>query len=170
MRKSLSKDVQPSVCALRFVSIFGFREATIADAEMLAVWLRDHVAGEVDGPIEPMIERLEGRCRELAIEPPAPHRVRRIARSALHAHEDRFHESVYERLPSATRARLDALLRPKWIVGGSKDAEPAVLLKLLGGPGRPSLASMRDELGKLELIRAIDLSPGLFEHSSPGDI
>ena len=28
---------------------FGFREATVADAEMLMEWLRDHVAGEVGG-------------------------------------------------------------------------------------------------------------------------
>lgn len=62
---------------------FGFREATVADAEMLTEWLRDHVAGEVGGDIEPMIERLEGRCRELAIEPPKPDRMERIARSAL---------------------------------------------------------------------------------------
>ena len=48
----------------------GFREATISDAEMLTEWLRDHVAGETDGEIESMIERLETRYRELAIEPP----------------------------------------------------------------------------------------------------
>jgi hypothetical protein len=49
---------------------FGFREATNSDAEMLTEWLRDHVAGEADGEIESLIERLETRCRELAIEPP----------------------------------------------------------------------------------------------------
>jgi hypothetical protein len=38
---------------------FGFREATVVDAEMLTEWLRDHVAGEVGGDIEPMIVRLE---------------------------------------------------------------------------------------------------------------
>ncbi len=70
---------------------FGFREATVADAETLTVWLRDHVAGEVGGEIEPMIERLEVRCRELAIEPATADRVERIARTALRAHEDRFH-------------------------------------------------------------------------------
>lgn len=75
---------------------FGFREATVADADMLTVWLRDHVAGEAGGEIEPMIERLELRCRELTIEPPSPDRVERIARTALRAHEDRFHNSVYE--------------------------------------------------------------------------
>ena len=38
---------------------FGFREATVADADLLTVWLRDHIAGEVGGDIEPMIERLK---------------------------------------------------------------------------------------------------------------
>jgi hypothetical protein len=46
---------------------FGFREATVADAEMLTAWLRDHVAAEAGGQIEPLIDRLEARCRELAI-------------------------------------------------------------------------------------------------------
>src|SRR4029450_12848565 len=73
---------------------FGFREATVADAEMLTVWLCDHVAGEVSGEIEPMIERLEARCRELAIEPPTPDRVERIPRTDLRTHEDRFHNGV----------------------------------------------------------------------------
>ena len=63
----------------------GFREATVADAQMLTVWLRDHVAGEAAGQIEPLIERLESRCRELAIEPPTADRVERIARTALRA-------------------------------------------------------------------------------------
>jgi Domain of unknown function (DUF4158) len=61
---------------------FGFREATISDAEMLTEWLRDHVAGEADGEIESMIERLETRCRELAIEPPTADRMERIARNS----------------------------------------------------------------------------------------
>ncbi|MFT3847279.1 MAG: hypothetical protein QM739_00960 [Propionivibrio sp.] len=57
---------------------FGFREATVADADMLTVWLLDHVAGEVGADIEPMIERLKARCRELAIEPPTSDRAERI--------------------------------------------------------------------------------------------
>lgn len=155
---------------------FGFRESTVADAKMLTTWLRDHVAGEVGDEIEPMIERLEARCRELSIEPPAPDRVERIARSALRAHEDRFHNSVYERLSTATRELLDALLRPERMSDGddSQDAAAgcaqAVLLKLLGNPGQPSLASMQDELAKLELIRGIDLPVGLFDQSSPRDL
>jgi hypothetical protein len=155
---------------------FGFREATVADADTLTVWLRDHVAGEVGGEIAPMIERLEARCRELAIEPPTADRMDRIARTALRAHEDRFHASVYERLLPATRERLDALLRPA--KSGSDDvpqddttgSAPAVLLKLRGSPGRPSLASMQDELAKLEQIRRIDLPADLFDRASPRDL
>jgi hypothetical protein len=41
--------------------------------------LRDHVAGEVGGEIEPTIERLEARRRERAVEPPTPDRADRIA-------------------------------------------------------------------------------------------
>jgi len=59
---------------------FGFSEATVADAEALAEWLRDHIAAESGGAIAPMVERLEARCRELSIEPPTD-RPRRAHRS-----------------------------------------------------------------------------------------
>jgi hypothetical protein len=155
---------------------FGFREATVADADMLTAWLRDHVAGEVGGEIEPMIERLEARCRELAIEPPTADRVERIACTALRAHEDHFHAGVYERLSPATRERLDTLLRPDKADGNesaqdnNSGSASAVLLKLRGSPGRPSLASMQDELAKLEMIRQIDLPGDLFDRASPRDL
>ena len=128
---------------------FGFREATVADAEQLLVWLRDHAAAEVGGELAPMLEQLEVRCRELAIEPPTPERMERIARSALRAHEERFHTNVYQRLPPAARERLDALLRPENAdtdadgdQGLTTDRAPALLLKLRDDPGRPSLASL----------------------------
>lgn len=62
---------------------FGFREATVADAEMLTEWLRDHVAGEVGGDIEPMIEtgRTLPRTRHRAAEtrPDGAHRAQCVA-------------------------------------------------------------------------------------------
>ena len=156
---------------------FGFREATIADADMLTVWLRDHVAGEVGGEIESMVERLEAHCRELTVEPPTADRVDRIVRTALRAHEDRFHTDVYERLSPQTRERLSALLHPDKEGSGDNDTQddaasgaPAILLKLRGSPGRPSLASMQYELAKLHLIRGIGLPADLFEHASPRDL
>ena len=148
---------------------FGFREATVADAQMLAAWLRDHVAAEAGGQIEPLIERLEARCRELSIEPPAADRVERIARTALRAHEERFHADIYAQLSPAVRGRLDELL-------GSAEGEsvtgsaPAALLTLRGNPRHPSLASMQEELAKLELIRRMGLPTDLFNHTSPRDL
>jgi hypothetical protein len=85
---------------------FGFREATVADADTLTEWLRDHVAAEAGGEIEPMVARLETRCRELAIEPPTAERVERIARAALRAHDERFHADIYGQLSLAIRERL----------------------------------------------------------------
>ena len=128
---------------------FGFREATIADADALNEWLRDHAAAGAGGEIEAMVERLEARCRELAIEPPTVERVERIARAALRAHEERFHADIYGRLSTAMRERLDELLGSAEGEGDLSEAEevpgsaPAALLKLRGNPGRPSLASQR---------------------------
>lgn len=155
---------------------FGFREATVADADMLIEWLRDHAASEAGGEITLMIERLEARCRELAIEPPTPERVARIARTALRAHEEQFHTDIYGRLSPAIRERLDELLGsaesasdPSVLTDISAGA-PAALLRLRGNPGRPSLASMQEELAKLDLIRCMALPVDLFDHASPRDL
>ncbi len=141
---------------------FGFREATVADADALTEWLRDHAAAEAGGEIEAMIERLEARCCELAIEPPTD--------------EEQFHTDIYARLSPANRERLDELLGSAEGEGDRSVADevpgsaPAALLTLRGNPGRPSLASMQEELAKLELIRRIDLPAGLFNHASPREL
>jgi TnpA family transposase len=133
------------------------------------------VIGAIGSEIAPLIERLEARCRESTLEPPTVERMERIARSAIRAYEERFHARTVERLSSATRKRLDALLRPE----GSQDTgaedeassqAPAVLLKLLGNPGRPSLASVQDELANLALLRGIELPPDLFDDAAPRDL
>ena len=92
---------------------FGFREATVADADALLVWLRDHAAPEAAGDLDVLVERLETRCREQALKPPAPDRIERIVRAAQRAHLDRFHTAVYERLSPAAHGRLDELLLPE---------------------------------------------------------
>jgi hypothetical protein len=76
---------------------FGFREATVADAEALTEWLRDHVAAEAGGEIAAMVERAGARCRDLAIEPPTAERVEPHCAPALRAHEERFHADIHGR-------------------------------------------------------------------------
>ena len=52
-------------------ALFGYREATVADAEMLSEWLCDQVA-TAGGVPEHLSALLNARCRELSIEPPSP--------------------------------------------------------------------------------------------------
>ena len=47
---------------------------------------------------------------------------------------------------------------------------PAILLQLASDPGRPSLASVQDELAKLELIRRLELPADLFDHALPQEL
>lgn len=127
-------------------ALFGYREATVADAEMLSELLRDQVA-VVGGVPEHLTALLDVRCRELLIEPPSTDRADRIVRAAIYAHDERFCTTIRGRLTPAMRSGLEALLRP----AGSKDEEglevnevpgaaPALLLQLRGDPGRASPA------------------------------
>ena len=99
-------------------AMFGYREATVADAEMLPEWLRDQAA-VVGGVPEHLAGLLNARCRELLIEPPSTDRFDRILRAAIYAHDERFCATILGRLTPAMRARLESLLRP----AGSKDEE-----------------------------------------------
>ena len=93
-------------------ALAGFRAATVADAELLEGCLRDQVAAIGAAP-DQLAALLETRCRELSIEPPSADRVDRIIRAAIHAHDERFHAAILDRLAPATRGRLEALLRPE---------------------------------------------------------
>jgi len=154
--------------------LLGFREATVADGEALSEWLQ-HQTGAIGANPEQLVQQLEGRCRALFLEPPAPDRIDRIVRAAIHAHDEWLQTEIAQRLAPETRQRLDALLRPAKAEGADGaetdvGAAPALLLRLRGNPGRPSLAAIQDELAKLKLIREIDLPSGLFEKVLPQEM
>ena len=74
-------------------ALFGYREATVADAEALEDWLRDQAA--VVGAVpDHLVARLEARCREMSIEPPSADRVDRIVRTAIRAHDERLYAGI----------------------------------------------------------------------------
>ena len=138
--------------------LLGFREATVADGEALAMWLRDHAVTE-SRDICQVTVALYGRCRSLNIEPPATDRVERIVRAAIHAFDERFCAGIVERLPLAVQSRLDALLGPAGDSekGGSEKAissdqsdgyTPAVLMGLRADPGGPSVNKLADRDGQ----------------------
>ena len=69
--------------------LLGFREVTVADGDALTEWLREHAVADNRDTVH-LAGAVEQRCRDLAIEPPAPDRIERIVRAALNAHDDRF--------------------------------------------------------------------------------
>lgn len=151
-------------------SFFGFREASVADAEMLAAWLCEQAA-IVGTTHDSLSAVLEGRCRELLIEPPSLDRIDRIIRGAVHAHDKRFCADIAGRLTSDTRARLEALLESD----DSEDSDgselvPALLMRLRSDPGRPSVANLAEQLAKLRLTRDTALLPDLFSHVLPQEL
>jgi TnpA family transposase len=153
-------------------TLLGFREATVADAEALGTWLRDHAVARTRDLGE-LTAEAEARCRALRIEPPTPDRIDRVA---VRAYDERRHAAVHARLSPETRAGLDALLRPL----GPEEAAGAVeerdeqtaapLIHLRGGPGRVSVASLRDELARLDAVRRLGLPDGLFADWSPAEL
>jgi Domain of unknown function (DUF4158) len=92
-------------------ALLGFREATVADAEALGTWLRDHAVARTRNLGE-LTAEAEARCRALRIEPPTPERIDPVVRAAVRAYDERRHAAVHARLSPETRAGLDALLRP----------------------------------------------------------
>jgi TnpA family transposase len=158
-------------------ALFGFREATVADAEALTAWARDHAIHQTRD-VDHLIKVLETRCGTLSIEPPAPDRMERIVRTAVRAYEERLHGAAYDRLTPDIRKRLDALLRVSGTDEPRADGpeltpeEQATigLNALRGDPGRASVNSLRDELGKLAVVREIALPADLFAGWSPQEL
>ncbi|MDP9474213.1 MAG: Tn3 family transposase [Actinomycetota bacterium] len=157
---------------------FGFRSATVEDADALADWLLGEVAPREYDP-ERLTEAAYARLRALKVEPPTPQRVERAARSALRRYDERFREQTLSRLPPRAIAELDALLlgpdaRPTAPSGAdvpgeasSGEAEEATLSRLRADPGRASLESAFAEVAKLARLRAVGLPDGLFEGVQP---
>ncbi len=150
-------------------ALLGYREASVADAEALGAWLRDDAVARTRDPGE-LAAKVEARCRALRIEPPTPDRVARIIRGAVRAYGDRRYAMIHSRLLPDVRIRLDALLEPVGLKGAENIEDETVLegrtdaplIHLRAGPGRASVASLRDELARLGAIRQLGLPADLF--------
>jgi hypothetical protein len=114
---------------------------------------------------------LKVHCRNCSIEPPTPDRIERIVRAATHAYEELFCQSIRDRLPPGTRARLEALLQPQdpeIEVDEAVELSPsasATINLLRDDPGRASVKSLHQEMTRLDLIRRLELPPDLFDHT-----
>jgi hypothetical protein len=151
-------------------AFFGFREATIEDAQELTNWLRDHAVVEGRNRKQ-LAEALELECRQRSLEPPAPDRVDRIVRAAVRAYEERFYHETYGRLSTLSRERLDAILRPPEGDGDDEEASTRAVINMLrSDPGRVGVKSIREEVAKLAIIRRLELPEDLFAHARPHEL
>jgi Domain of unknown function (DUF4158) len=145
----------------------GFRECSVADADKLTDWLAAHVAKAERNP-DRVREELARRCRAERIEPPAPARVTRIVRSALHSAEEAWFTVIAARAGTEASARVIALVDDDGMDdGGDDENQDSVLALVKSVPGNVSLNSMLTEIRKLEAIRAVGLPRGLFADVAP---
>ena len=151
--------------------VFGFRQATVEDAEELREWLLEEVA-----PREYDAERLRDAAythlRALKVEPPTPGRVERAVRSALNRYDERFCRTTLERLSQSALVEIDALLSEPDLAEESVDGnvlgrEEPTLARLRADPGRAGLEGARAELSKLARLRKLGLPENLFRDAAP---
>lgn len=147
-------------------AVLGFRECTVADAEVLTVWLAEQVAEEERRP-EQVREALVAHCLVERIEPPTDGRIDRIVASALHRAEDALTGRISSRL-SAAAARIEALVVPTSPETDEDEAEGCVLLAFIkADPGEVSLDSMLTEIERLLAVRAVGVPAGVFADVAP---
>jgi hypothetical protein len=143
----------------------GFRECTVADAEVLIGWLVDHVT-QVERSAERVREHLLAECRRRRLEPPTAERIDRIVRSALSRGEDVLFARVASRLPGPVRAKLLALVERAGEGDGDFNST-AILASIRSDPGNVSLNTMLTEIAKLEAVRAVGVPADMFADVAP---
>ncbi|MFF6862369.1 hypothetical protein [Streptomyces ardesiacus] len=116
---------------------------------------------------ERLVAAVVARCRNDRIEPPAPAKVDRLVGRANRAFEERFCRTTMERLPRATRDRLDELILGEELAGGEGEADVvgggrSFFTELKADPGVPGLESLLAEVTKLERVKRLELHGDLF--------
>jgi TnpA family transposase len=146
---------------------FGFREATVVDAKAMTNWLAQQVLA-YDLKPEHLESAAIARARELKIEPPTKERLERMVRSAIHTFEKQFFADTFTQLSTVTKEQLERLLdtgiSEKEIATSSN--EPSEFSFLKSDPGRLGVDSFQKEVDKLQLLRQLELPPGLFSSIS----
>jgi hypothetical protein len=90
---------------------------------------------------------------------PGAYRHDRLITATRAAHDERAFRTVAERLDAETRHRLDALL--------ADDGTGSEFSRLQADPGRVGLESQFAEIGKLEIVPALKLPPGILKKYHP---
>lgn len=146
---------------------FGFREATVEDANNMTEWLSKHVL-YYNLDIEHLKVEAYKRFRELHIEPPTPDRIDRLTKSAIYAYENQFFQDIYEKLSQDSISKIDCLIKDLSAYEedelSSNNEDNISFSDLRADPGRIGLESVFKEITKLKTIQQIGLPSDLFNN------
>jgi TnpA family transposase len=152
---------------------FGFRPFTRTDGQALHAWLHREVFPG-DANLQHLSDIGLDWCRDQHLEPPTTGRLERLLRSAVQTYEHTLCETASGRLTHATQQQLDALLQPLEEEAPAEavptdDDMPAStpFADLKADPGPVGLASVLQELAKLQRLTTLALPPNLFADVSP---
>ena len=146
-------------------AFLGFRQATNDDMEPVQRWLSQEVVPQDQDPRHLRSAVLDW-YREHLVESPSSDRIDRIITAAVRSFETAFFAGIHRQLSGSTRQRLDALLASPSAEGpAAESAELSDLVtlgRLKADPGRAGLASLREEIAKLECVNDVQLPDALF--------
>ena len=146
-------------------TFLGFRQAANDDIEPVQRWLSQEVVPQDQDPRHLRSAVLDW-CREHFVESPSSDRIDRIISAAVRSFETAFFADIYGQLSCSTRQRLDALLASpsaeESVVESADLSDLVTLDRLKADPGRAGLASLREEIAKLECIDDVQLPDALF--------
>jgi TnpA family transposase len=139
-------------------SFLRFRPATNRDAAAAQRWLVQEALAD---PTERLLlEHVQGWYRRHRIEQPSPSRQAHIVQAALQASETVLFRQLHQRLSACSQAAISGLLAQSESEDG---LSPIGFLQLKSDPARPSLETVFQELGKLEVIDRLALPSTLTE-------
>jgi len=151
-------------------AFLGFRQAANNDIEPVQRWLSQEVVPQDQDPRHLRSAVLDW-YREHLVESPSSDRIDRIISAAVHRFETAFFAGIHGQLSGATKQRLDALLASPSAEGpvaeSAKPSDPVSLGRLKADPGRAGLASLREEIAKLECVGNVQLPDDLFSGVPP---
>src|SRR5215217_6675655 len=121
-------------------------------------WFAEDALPDEPAPLA-LEERIGAWFARAKVTRPGAHRLDRIVRSVRAVHDDRAFRAVVDRLDDGTRCRLDALL--------ADDGSGAAFSRLQSDPGRIGLEGLLAEIGKLDLVRSLELPADILRPFPP---
>ncbi|KIL73923.1 Tn3 family transposase [Bacillus badius] len=154
-------------------NLFGFRELTAKDNDLLVKWLEEQVQFTHD--IDDLKNHAYNLFRKWKVEPPSTGSLMRMIHSTIDTFERNIYQSTFQQLSSNTCSRLDALLENhldedsevKETFHEEIESDIATFRHLLSSPRKPSVSTMETELKKLLAIRHLEIPPKLFHQLPP---